>query len=179
MAIIQGAFCFIIPTFLIWVKRLFLMIEYGECVNIKKGGIMNSLLKQAIEDAPDAILISDRDGIIRFWNKGAETIFGYAAAEAVGQSLDLIIPDNLRNRHWEGYHRVMASGDTKYKTGLLSSPGVRKDGSRVSLEFSMVLLREEDGSMAGCASIMRDVTERFKKEKELKERLAACQAAAA
>jgi len=140
---------------------------------------MENLLKQAIADAPDAIIISDREGNIRFWNNGAERIFGYSAAEAIDRTLDLIIPEKLRKRHWEGYYRVMASGDTKYKTGLLSSPGVRKDGSRVSLEFSMVLLHDENGAMAGCASIMRDVTERFNKEKELKERLAACQATVA
>jgi PAS domain S-box-containing protein len=139
------------------------------------GGAMDYLLNQLLSDAPDAILISDLKGIIRFWNNGAELIFGHNAAEAVGQSLDLIIPENLRNRHWEGYWRVMASGETKYKTGLLSSPGVRKDGARVSLEFSMVLLRDETGAMLGCASIMRDVTERWKKEKDLKERLAACE----
>ena len=137
---------------------------------------MDRLLQQFVNDAPDAILIADREGIIRFWNSGAEQMFGHAAAEAVGQSLDLIIPENLRSRHWEGYWRVMATGETKYKTGLLSSPGVRKDGTRVSLEFSMVLLRDETGAMAGCASIMRDVTERWKKEKELKECLATCEA---
>jgi PAS domain S-box-containing protein len=136
---------------------------------------MEHLLRQMINDAPDAILVSDLKGVIRFWNRGAEQIFGHAAAEAVGQSLDLIIPENLRIRHWEGYWRVMASGETKYKTGLLSSPGIRKDGSRVSLEFSMVLLRDEAGAMQGCASIMRDVTERWQKEKELKERLTACE----
>lgn len=136
---------------------------------------MDRLLRQLLDDAPDAILIADRDGVIRFWNSGAEQMFGHASAEAVGQSLDLIIPENLRGRHWDGYWRVMASGETKYKTGLLSSPGVRKDGSRVSLEFSMVLLRDEKGAMAGCASIMRDVTERWKKEKELKERLVSCE----
>ena len=136
---------------------------------------MNRLLEQLVNDAPDAILLSDREGLIRFWNSGAEQMFGHTAAEAVGQSLDLIIPENMRGRHWEGYRRVMASGETKYKTGLLSSPGVRKDGSRVSLEFSMVLLRDEAGVMQGCASIMRDVTERWKKEKELKERLAVCE----
>lgn len=136
---------------------------------------MDRLLEQLVNDAPDAILISDLKGIIRFWNSGAEQMFGHAADEAVGQSLDLIIPESLRNRHWDGYWRVMASGETKYKTGLLSSPGVRKDGTRVSLEFSMVLLRDEDGVMAGCASIMRDVTERWKNEKELKERLSVCE----
>ena len=136
---------------------------------------MDGLLKQTVNNAPDAILISDREGVICFWNSGAEQMFGHTAAQALGQSLNLIIPENLRGRHWEGYRRVMASGETKYKTGLLSSPGVRKDGSRVSLEFSMVLLHDESGGMQGCASIMRDVTERWRKEKELKDRLTACE----
>lgn len=136
---------------------------------------MDRLLKQLVNDAPDAILVADLEGIIRYWNSGAEQLFGHAAAEAVGQSLDLIIPENLRSRHWEGYWRVMATGETKYKTGLLSSPGIRKDGTRVSLEFSMVLLRDEKGAMQGCASIMRDVTERWQREKDLRERLAACE----
>lgn len=134
---------------------------------------MDNYLKKLLHEASDAILISDGKGIIQFWNRGAELIFGYSGAEAVGQSLDLIIPENLRARHWDGYHRVMATGDTKYKTGLLSSPGIRKDGYRVSLEFSMVLLCDDSGDMYGCASIMRDVTERWKKEKALKDRLAA------
>ena len=136
---------------------------------------MNRLLDQAVNNAPDAIIISDKVGVISFWNTGAEQMFGHTATEAIGQSLDLIIPENLRGRHWDGYNRVMASGETKYKTGLLSSPGIRKDGSRISLEFSMVLLHDETGKMQGCASIMRDVTERWKKEKELKERLAICE----
>jgi len=136
---------------------------------------MEKLLIQAVNDASDAIVISDKEGIICFWNRGAELMFGHSVAEAVGKSLDLIIPENLRSRHWDGYHRVMATGETKYKTGLLSSPGIRKDGSRISLEFSMVLLHDEAGNMQGCASIMRDVTERWKKEKELKERLSVCE----
>lgn len=144
--------------------------------SLKQGETMENLVKQLVTCAPDAILISDLKGIIRFWNSGAEQIFGHSAAEVVGQSLDLIIPENLRGRHWEGYWRVMASGETKYKTGLLSSPGVRKDGTRASLEFSMVLLQDDSGQIQGCASIMRDVTERWKKEKELKEKLAACEA---
>jgi PAS domain S-box-containing protein len=126
---------------------------------------MDRLLKQLVEDAPDAILVADLEGIIRFWNRGAELMFGYSESEAVGQTLDLIIPEKLRGRHWEGYWRVMSSGETKYKTGLLSSPGQRKDGSRVSLEFSIVLLRDEAGAMQGCGTVMRDVTERWSKEK--------------
>jgi len=136
---------------------------------------MDLVLDQLANEAPDAILISDLEGIIRFWNRGAELIFGHTAAEAVGQSLNLIIPENLQARHWEGYWRVMKSGETKYKVGLLSSPGLRKDGSRVSLEFSMILLYDESGALSGCGTIMRDVSERWQREKELKERLAACE----
>jgi len=137
---------------------------------------MDSQLNQLIEDSPDAVLVADREGMIRYWNRGAELIFGYTASEAVGQSLDLIIPENLRGRHWEGYWRVMSSGETKYKTGLLSAPGQRRDGSRVSLQFSMIMLRNEEGVMLGCGTIMRDVTEQWAKEKTLRGQLADCQA---
>lgn len=137
---------------------------------------LENYLRQTLDRSQDAILIADREGIIRYWNAGAERILGFPASEALGQSLDLFIPEKLRGRHWEGYHRVMASGETKYLTGLLSSPGIRKNGSQVSLEFSMVLLKDEQGTMQGCASIMRDVTERWLKEKELKQRLAECEA---
>lgn len=137
---------------------------------------MDKILKQLLGEAPDAILAADRNGIIIYWNRGAEQIFGHSAADAVGQSLDLIIPENLRERHGDGYARVMASGETKYKTGLLSAPGMTRDGSRVSLEFSIVLLRDEGGGMCGCGTVMRDVTVRWQKEKDLKARLAACEA---
>ena len=136
---------------------------------------MDRLLWQLLQDSPDAILIADRDGAIRFWNSGAERMFGHTATEALGQSLDLLIPEDLRARHWQGYFRVMNTGQTKYLTEKLTSPGVRKDGSRLSLEFSMVLLRDDQGGIEGCATIMRDVTARWQKEKELKERLANCE----
>jgi len=136
---------------------------------------MDRLLWQLLQDSPDAILIADRDGAIRFWNSGAERMFGHTATEALGQSLDLIIPENLRARHWQGYFRVMNTGQTKYLTEKLTSPGVRKDGSRLSLEFSMVLLRDDQGGIEGCATIMRDVTACWQKEKELKKRLATCE----
>lgn len=136
---------------------------------------MDRQLQQLIERIADAILVADRQGQIRYWNEGAERMFGYSAAEAVGQSLDLIIPENLRSRHWEGFFRVMATGQTKYISDLLTSPGVRKDGARLSLEFSIVLLRNDSGEIEGCASIMRNVTLRWQKEKALKERLAACE----
>lgn len=130
-----------------------------------------SLSEKIVQENSDAILFSDREGIIRLWNKGAEAMFGYSSAEAIGQSLDLFIPENLRERHWEGYHRVMASGVTRYGTELLAAPGIRKDGTRLSLEFSMVIVRGDDGAVLGTGAIIRDVTARFKKEKELKARI--------
>ncbi len=119
----------------------------------------------------DAIMFSDREGIIRLWNSGAEKMFGFTAEEALGQSLDLIIPENLRGRHWDGYGRVMESGTSRYSTDLLSAPALQKGGARISTEFSMVMVKDDAGEMLGVAAIIRDVSVRWQKEKELKERL--------
>ncbi|WP_298267663.1 PAS domain S-box protein [Geobacter sp.] len=121
---------------------------------------------------PDAVIFADREGIIRLWSPAAERMFGFTAAEAVGSSLDLIIPENLRARHWEGYRQVMATGETRYGTKLLTAPALRADGGRISTEFSMALVRDASGAVAGSGAIIRDVTERWQKEKELKARLA-------
>lgn len=115
------------------------------------------LSEQIVKENSDAIMFADREGNIRLWNKGAEMMFGYSAAEAEGNSLDLIIPENLRSRHWEGYYKVMATGVTRYETELLSAPGIRKDGSRLSLEFSMVIVRDEEGSILGTGAVIRDI----------------------
>lgn len=131
---------------------------------------------QIVENAQDAIIYADRDGIIRLWNSGAEAMFGYRAEEALGQTLDIIIPESLRARHWEGYRKVMATGVTRYGREVLAVPGVRKDGTRVSLEFTIVLLRDETGTLLGPAAILRDVTARWQREKALKERLVALEA---
>lgn len=131
------------------------------------------LCREIVDNAPDAMIFADRDGIIRLWNSGAEAMFGYSAGEALGKSLDIIIPENLRGRHWEGYKRTMATGETKYGKDLLAVPGIRKDGTRISLEFSIMLLRDEGGQPMGPAAILRDVTARWKKDKELRDKLAA------
>jgi PAS domain S-box-containing protein len=121
----------------------------------------------------DAVVATDRDGIIRVWSPGAERIFGHHADEALGQSLDLIIPERLRPRHWEGFHRVMATGESHYGAGeLLSVPGTRKDGRQISLEFTIVLLKDERGQPWGLAAVMRDVTSRFEEIRGLKKKLA-------
>lgn len=134
------------------------------------------LCGQIVQNAQDAIVFADRDGIIRLWNSGAEAMFGYRAEEAVGQTLDLIIPERLRGRHWEGYRKVMATGVTRYGREVLKVPGIRKDGTRVSLEFTVILLRDETGHLLGPAAIIRDVTARWEQEKAMKERLAALEA---
>jgi PAS domain S-box-containing protein len=131
------------------------------------------LCHQILFQAQDAIIFSDRDGLIGLWNSGAESIFGYTAQEALGQTLDLIIPEKLRVRHWEGYRKVMATGATRYGQELLAVPSMRKDGTRISIEFSIVLPRSSSGQVLGAAAILRDVTARWQKEKELKDRLGA------
>ncbi|HEX2561134.1 PAS domain S-box protein [Phenylobacterium sp.] len=126
-----------------------------------------------LASASDAIVASDREGAIVFWNPGAERIFGFSAAEALGQSLDLIIPEPQRGRHWEGYDRVIASGASRYGAGdLLAAPGLRKDGARISLEFSIVLVKDGAGQVAAMVSVMRDVTAKFEEMRALRKRLA-------
>ena len=131
---------------------------------------------QILALAPDAIMFADRDGVIRLWNQGAERLFGYSAEEAIGQTLDLIIPEKLRPRHWEGYHKTMATGETRYGSSMLSVPANHQNGTRLSVEFSIVMLLDDDNQPNGVAAIMRDVSERHQKEKQLRERLAALEA---
>ncbi len=134
------------------------------------------LCRRIVDGAQDAIIHADRDGIIRLWNAGAEALFGFAAGEALGRSLDLIIPERQRERHWEGYHRVVATGETKYGRELLSVPGLHKDGTRISLEFSIVMLRDATGRPEGISAILRDVTQRRERDRALQQQLAAMRA---
>ncbi len=125
-----------------------------------------------LASSSDAIIATDREGRITFWNPGATRIFGFAQNEAVGQSLDLIIPENLRARHWQGFRHTMATGTSRYGDGdLLSVPGLTKDGRRVSVEFTIVMLRDGD-AVSGTVAVMRDVTKRFMEMRELKRQLA-------
>jgi len=133
---------------------------------------LTSLSSKILTLAPDAIMFADREGIIRLWNHGAERIFGCSSEQAIGQSLDLIIPEKLRERHWEGYNKTMVTGETRYGTEMLAVPAMHQDGSRMSTEFSIVMLKDDDGKPLGVAAIMRDITERRQQEKELRDRLA-------
>lgn len=131
------------------------------------------LSHQIVDHTQEAIIFADRDGLIQLWNAGAETIFGYTAAEVIGQSLNVIIPERLQDRHEKGYRHVMATGKTQYSQKLLAVPAMRKDGARISIEFTVVLVREPMGDILGVAAIIRDVTARWQREKDVQTRLAA------
>jgi PAS domain S-box-containing protein len=126
---------------------------------------MDDLHRRTLDAIPDAVLVADREGAIRYWNAGAERVFGIPASEALARSLDLIIPERQRARHWEGWGRVVASGVTQYGERLLSVPALRADGKRISVEFSVALIRDARGGVEGVAAVLRDVTERWERER--------------
>ena len=110
--------------------------------------------------APDAIIFADRDGAIRFWNRAAERIFGYTAAEAVGQNLDLIIPERLRRAHWDGFGKAIETGVTKYSGKAMTTRSMHKNGNRIYLDLSFGLVKDKAGAVIGATAIGRDCTER-------------------
>jgi PAS domain S-box-containing protein len=136
-------------------------------------GVTEAWLAEAVvTESAEAIVVTDPDGIILLWNNGAARIFGFAAADVVGQSLDVIIPEKLRARHWQGYQQTMLTGYTRYGDKLLSVPALHSDGHRLSIEFSVALLRDETDRIVGISAIMRDVSERREAEKALRNKLA-------
>jgi PAS domain S-box-containing protein len=135
--------------------------------------VRHTLREAILSMQSDAIVAADKDGMIVFWNPGAERVFGYSSAEAVGQSLDIIIPARLRRRHWDGYQRIMDGGESRYGHGdLLAVPGMAKDGRSLSIEFTIVPLRTGADGLIGLAAIIRDVTKRFEETRALKRKLA-------
>ena len=129
------------------------------------------IAERIVADALDAIIYAGRDGTIQLWNRGAEVMFGWSAQEAEGKSLDIIIPEKHRPAHWRGWDRVMASGETKYGSDPLSVPGIRKDGSTLSLDFTIVMLTDEGGEVEGVAAILRDVSKRWQETRELRRQI--------
>jgi PAS domain S-box-containing protein len=134
------------------------------------------LAHAVVTESAEAIVVSDPDGIIRLWNGGATRMFGYSADEAVGRDLDLIIPEKLRARHSKGYQQTMATGYTRYGDSLLAVPALHRDGHRLSIEFSVALLRDDAGDIVGISAIMREVTERRNAERELRTKIAELEA---
>jgi PAS domain S-box-containing protein len=129
------------------------------------------VLAEIVRGAGDAVIVADAEGAIRYWNAGAEAMFGHPADEATGASLELIIPERLRERHWEGFRRTMATGETKYGGETLSVPAIRADGERISVDFTVALLRDDGGAVTGIAAIMREVTAAWEERRELQRRV--------
>jgi PAS domain S-box-containing protein len=119
----------------------------------------------------DAVVVGDAKGLITLWNKAAEGLFGYSEAEALGQSLDLMIPERLRERHWEGYAKTMKTGITRYGTEVLQVPAIDKAGRNFSIAFTVALLYGPDGKVSGIAAVIRDDTRRFEKDRTQRKRI--------
>ncbi len=133
-------------------------------------------LSELVAAVGDAIVVTDAGGAITLWNPAAERMFGFPQAEALGKSLDLIIPERLRSRHWEGFHKTMLTGVTRYGTELLRVPAVDKAGRVMSIAFTVALLHSPDGKPAAIAAVIRDETTRFNEERNLRKRLAELEA---
>jgi PAS domain S-box-containing protein len=137
-------------------------------------GPLKHFADRLVAGMSDAIIYADAEGVIRLWNRGASRVFGFTETEALGRSLDIIIPEGLRERHWNGYRATMRTGQSRYGDGeILSVPALRKDGSRVSVEFTIVPFTDDAGRMMGIAAILRDVTARFEELRGLRKELAA------
>jgi PAS domain S-box-containing protein len=118
-----------------------------------------------------AAIYADREGIIRLWSPGAEAMFGFTAGEAIGQSLNIIVPEKHRDTHWAGWRRVMRTGATKYGRDVLAVPALKKDGSRISVEFYIALVRSPSGEILGASALMMDISKRWQEQKQLRARL--------
>lgn len=135
------------------------------------------LARRLLEDTPDGIVICDPQGVVRYWNRGAARIFGWPSDRVIGATLDVIIPDNLRTRHWDGWNVAIRAGRSKYAEGqLLAVPALHRDGHRISIEFSMQLVKAADGQVEWIAACIRDVTDRYQREVATRRELAALKA---
>jgi PAS domain S-box-containing protein len=135
---------------------------------------MESDLKMArllLDQAPDAVIFAGPDGIIQEWNAAAEALFGHATAEAVGQSLDLIVPERFREAHWRGFDKALSEGDTKYRGQALPTRSMRKDGSDFYVELTFAIIHDTDGKVIGALAHARDITERWTHDREQRQRL--------
>ena len=132
--------------------------------------------KELIAAVGDAVIAANAKGEIVLWNPGAERLFGHTEAEALGQSLDIITPERLRQRHWTGYEKSMATGTTKYGNDLLRVPAIRKDGSAISIAFTVAMLFDAEQKVSAIIALIRDETQRFNDERAMKKRLADAEA---
>ncbi len=120
----------------------------------------------------DAVMAADAAGRIVFWNPACTRLFGHTESEALGQSLDIIIPQRQQQRHWDGYHATMQTGQTRYGNDVLRVPAVHKDGHALSIAFTVALLQDADGQVSAIVAVVRDESARFADDRALRKRLA-------
>lgn len=119
----------------------------------------------------DGVVVADAKGKIVFWNPGAERIFGFTGSDAIGQTLDLIVPERQRHRHWEGFDKTMQTGETRYGNDLLRVPALHKEGHPLSIAFTVAMLHAADGKVSAIVAIVRDETKRWDEEQALRGRV--------
>lgn len=125
-----------------------------------------------VEQTPDAIIFADCDGMIRVWNRGAETVFGFSAAEVIGSSLDVIVPERFRRAHWEGFHQAIERGHTQHGGQVRTTRSIHKLGHTLYVDLSFGLVKNNAGAVIGSVAVGRDCSARYLSEKALRERLA-------
>jgi PAS domain S-box-containing protein len=119
----------------------------------------------------DGVMASDAQGLIILWNPACQRMFGFTEAEALGKSLDLIIPQRQQKPHWDGYHKTMATGITKYGNDVLRVPAVHKDGHTLSIAFTVSMLHTADGAVSAIVAVIRDESVKFAEERGLRKRV--------
>ena len=132
-----------------------------------------------LDQGPDAVIFAGTDGVITYWNEAATRIFGHSAAAAMGQNLDIIIPEQYRAAHWTGFDRALAAGDTKYRGQSLATRSVRADGGQIYVELSFGIVKDAAGVAIGAIATARDITERFNADREMRRKLREFERAAA
>lgn len=137
---------------------------------------LNDLCTKIVTAASEAVIFADREGRIRLWNRGAELLFGYAAAEVDGERLDIIIPERLRRAHWEAFDRSIETGRTKHVDRVLTTRSMHKNGARLYVDLSFGLVKDAQGAVIGAFAVGRDCTERYLAEANAKAHLAAVEA---
>jgi PAS domain S-box-containing protein len=130
------------------------------------------LFQGIVEQVADGIIFADRSGAIRLWNAGAQAIFGYAADEVIGQSLNVIIPERLRSAHWAAFDRAVETGQTKYGRQAMTTRSMHKDGSKLYVDLSFALVKDNASEVLGSVAMARDITKRQLAETELRRRVA-------
>ena len=132
-----------------------------------------------LDQGPDAVIFAGTDGLVAYWNAAAERIFGHTSAAAMGQSLDIIIPEQYREAHWTAFDRALADGDTKYRGQSLATRSVRADGEKIYVELSFGIIKDAAGASIGAIATARDITERFTADREMRRKLRELEKAAA